>query len=135
MSEALAKNNPNHDQFWLNQVLAPRKMVDLKSAVAELATWLPEQVLLLLLWWWWLRRGLWRSSRSSRSNLPRSSRRSEPARAACPSTAFHVAPRRLTRRTRRFEPSTGDTAESVVPTLQASVGTTPTFQQSNRWIP
>ena len=53
MSEALAKNNPNHDQFWLNQVLAPRKMVDLKSAVAELATWLPEQVLLLLLWWWW----------------------------------------------------------------------------------
>lgn len=41
MAKAIAKGNPNHDQYWLNQVLAPRKLVNLKLDDAARAAWLP----------------------------------------------------------------------------------------------
>jgi len=34
MADAIATNNPNHDQFWLNQVLNPRKFANLKEDTA-----------------------------------------------------------------------------------------------------
>ncbi len=39
MAKAIARNNPNHDQFWLNEVLRPRKFVNLKSDAAGRAGW------------------------------------------------------------------------------------------------
>ena len=43
MSEAIRQRNPNHDQFWLNEVLKPRTFLDLKAAPAGVRrSWVAE---------------------------------------------------------------------------------------------
>jgi len=44
MQSAIRSGNPNHDQFWLNQVLQPRNFEDLKKDGAARARWLPSQL-------------------------------------------------------------------------------------------
>ena len=58
MAKAIAKRNPNHDQFWLNEVLQRRDFINLKSDAAARASWLPGVL-----------NGL-RSADASRSGLP-----------------------------------------------------------------
>jgi hypothetical protein len=41
MAKAIAAGNPNHDQFWLNEVLQKRDFVNLKLDDAARAKWLP----------------------------------------------------------------------------------------------
>ena len=41
MAKAIAARNPNHDQFWLNEVLQKRDFVNLKLDAAGRAEWLP----------------------------------------------------------------------------------------------
>ncbi|KAL1523586.1 hypothetical protein AB1Y20_018522 [Prymnesium parvum] len=41
MKAAIAKGDPNHDQYWLNGVLRPRDFFNLKTDAAARASWLP----------------------------------------------------------------------------------------------
>ncbi|KAL3914662.1 MAG: hypothetical protein SGPRY_007552 [Prymnesium sp.] len=41
MKDAIAKGDPNHDQYWLNLVLQPRVLTDLKKDASARARWLP----------------------------------------------------------------------------------------------
>jgi len=41
MAKAIAAGNPNHDQYWLNEVLRPRNFHNLKFEAAVRAAWLP----------------------------------------------------------------------------------------------
>ena len=44
MAHAIAQGNPNHDQYWLNEVLRPRDFENLKKDRDARARWLPEVV-------------------------------------------------------------------------------------------
>ena len=42
MAKAIADGNPNHDQFWLNEVLRPRDFMNLKLDLHARQRWLPK---------------------------------------------------------------------------------------------
>ena len=42
MAKAIAAGNPNHDQFWLNEVLRPRDFIRLKTDAPARERWLPK---------------------------------------------------------------------------------------------
>ena len=42
MAKAIAAGNPNHDQYWLNEVLRPRTFHNLKLEAASRSAWLPD---------------------------------------------------------------------------------------------
>jgi hypothetical protein len=42
MAKAIAAGNPNHDQYWLNEVLRPRTFHNLKFEAASRSAWLPD---------------------------------------------------------------------------------------------
>ena len=44
MAKAIADGNPNHDQYWLNEVLRPRDFHNLKSQKYATESWLPDVV-------------------------------------------------------------------------------------------
>ena len=44
MAKAIAAGNPNHDQFWLNEVLRPREFENLKKDARARSGWLPSTI-------------------------------------------------------------------------------------------